>query len=136
MGLARYNSDGSLDTTFDGDGKLITNFGSESAYSVIQQSDGKLVVAGRKSKGGLQNDFELVRYNSDGSLDTSFNGTGELTVAVSSGNNAAYEIIQQSIGKLAATGFSSGDFALVRCNVDGSLDATFSDDGMLSTGFF
>jgi uncharacterized delta-60 repeat protein len=72
VALVRYNADGSLDTGFDGDGKVTTAIGTgyDEGYSVIQQADGKLVVAGT-SYNGSNNDFALVRYNADGSLDTS-----------------------------------------------------------------
>ena len=65
--MARYNLDGSLDDTFDVDGKLTTDFGTLGDYGkgVVIQSDGKIVVAGYDS-----NDFALARYNSNGSLDT------------------------------------------------------------------
>jgi uncharacterized delta-60 repeat protein len=137
FGLVRYNPDGSLDTSFDGDGKLTTAIGiSASASSVIQQADGKLVVAGA-SHNGSDNDFALVRYNLDGSLDTSFDGDGKLTTAVGAGNDNASSLIQQTDGKLVAAGASyngsNNDFALVRYNSDGSLDTTFSGDGKLTT---
>ncbi len=138
--LVRYNSDGSLDTTFSGDGKLTTAIGSgyDSGGSVIQQADGKLVVAGRSYSGINYNyDFALVRYNSEGSLDTTFSGDGRLTTAIGSGDDLGASIIQQSDGKLVVAGSSSinynDDFALVRYNSDGSLDATFSGDGKLTT---
>ncbi|MFC1635848.1 DUF4347 domain-containing protein, partial [Planctomycetota bacterium] len=68
--LARYNADGSLDTSLSGDGKLTTDFGSYSdhAYSVAIQADGKIVVAG-SSWNGSNWDIALARYDSDGSLD-------------------------------------------------------------------
>ena len=69
----RYNTDGSLDTTFDSDGVVTTAIGSADDYanSVAIQSDGKIVVAGY-SDNGSNGDFALVRYNTDGSLDTTF----------------------------------------------------------------
>ena len=69
----RYNTDGSLDTNFDSDGKVTTAIGSANDYalSVAIQSDGKIVAAGY-SDNGSNDDFALVRYNTDGSLDTSF----------------------------------------------------------------
>ena len=73
--LVRCNQDGSLDTSFSGDGKLTTDFGASSDYgqSVTVQSDGKIVVAGFSQSGG-SSDIGLVRYNADGSLDTTFSG--------------------------------------------------------------
>jgi uncharacterized delta-60 repeat protein len=136
--LARYHSDGSLDTTFDGDGKVTTAIGGshDQAYSVIQQADGKLVAAGLGSIGS-DDDFALVRYNSDGSLDTTFDGDGKVTTAIGSYGDRAYSVIQQADGKLVAAGYRNNgsglDFALVRYNSDGSLDTTFDGDGKVTT---
>ncbi len=68
--LARYNSDGSLDTTFAKTGKVITDFNSnwDQGNSVTVQSDGKILIAGNKVNVGIA----LVRYNTDGTIDTSF----------------------------------------------------------------
>ena len=72
--LARYNADGSLDTNFDSDGKVTTDFGGEDAGVCLLQADGKIVVVGMA--GG---DFAVARYNADGSLDTSFDSDGKVT---------------------------------------------------------
>lgn len=136
--LARYNSDGSLSTTFNHTGKLTTAIGalSDEADSVIQQADGKLVAAGN-SHNGINKDFALVRYNSDGSLDTGFNGTGKLTTAIGGADDYASSVIQQADGKLVVAGSSHNgsnyDFALVRYNSDGSLDTGFNGTGKLTT---
>ena len=84
--MVRYNSDGSLDASFDGDGKVITPVGggTDRAYSLIVQPNGKIVAAG---DGSL--DFGVVRYNSDGSLDTSFDGDGKVTTELN-GNDRIY----------------------------------------------
>lgn len=78
--LARYNVDGSLDTSFGGDGKVMTKVGTydDEIYGVAIQPDGKIVAAGR-SWNGSNYDVALVRYLADGSLDTSFNATGKVT---------------------------------------------------------
>jgi uncharacterized delta-60 repeat protein len=139
VALVRYNADGPLDTGFDGDGKVTTAIGGSDdvGYSVIQQADGKLVVAGY-SYNGSSYDFALVRYNTDGSLDTGFDGDGKVTTAIWCGTMImAYSVIQQSDGKLVVAGTSyngsSYDFALVRYNADGSLDASFDGDGIVTT---
>lgn len=126
--LVRYNTDGMLDTSFGSDGKITTDLGASSydaAYSVIQQADGKLVVVGTSDS-----DFALARYNTDGTLDTSFSGDGKLTTDFSSSYDDAYSVIQQADSKLVVAGRSgaisnSNDFALARYNVDGSLDTSF-----------
>lgn len=138
--LARYNSDGSLDTTFGGDGKVTTDFSgaTDSAKSVKIQSDGKIVVAGI-SHNGSNNDFALARYNSDGSLDTSFGGNGKVTTDFSGENDSGWSVGIQNDGKIVVAGStyngSDSDFALARYNSDGSLDTTFGGDGKVTTDF-
>ena len=77
--LARYNPNGSLDTSFSGDGKQTTDFGGvgDGATGVALQADGKIVAVGSSRSGG--GDFALARYNPNGSLDTSFSGDGKQT---------------------------------------------------------
>ena len=129
--LARYNSDGSLDTSFDGDGKVTTDFGTlfgDFANSVALQTDGKIVVAGIASGGG-QSDFALARYNSDGSLDTSFDGDGKLTADFGSSNARANDVALQEDGKIVVAGESDGYFTTARFNANGSLDTSFGASG-------
>ncbi len=138
--LTRYNPDGSLDTSFNGDGKLTTDFGSgdDHSLSVSVQADGKILAAGY-SFNGTNYDFALVRYNADGTLDTSFSADGMLTTAIGATGDIGYSVTLQADGKILMAGYSvSGldkDFALVRYNTDGSLDTSFSGDGMLTTDF-
>jgi uncharacterized delta-60 repeat protein len=130
--LARYNPDGSLDPSFGSGGKLTTDFGGfDAAFGVALQSDGKIVAAGQ---GGSSFDFALARYNPDGSLDASFGTGGKLTTDFAA-FEAATAVAIQPDGKIVTTGStSSGDFALVRYNVDGSLDASFGG-GIVATNF-
>ena len=126
-----------LDPSFDGDGKVTTVLGSDdAALSVATQPDGKIVAAGY-SDNGSNTDFALVRYNPDGSLDTSFGGTGKVTTAVLSSNDFAHSVAIQPDGKIVAAGDSYNganyDFALVRYNVDGSLDTSFGGTGKVTT---
>jgi uncharacterized delta-60 repeat protein len=105
--LARYNPDGSLDTNFNGTGKVTTAIGpgNDNAYGLSLQPDGKLIAAGGSQQNGSNDDFALARYNSDGSLDTSFNGTGKVTTAIGL-DGVAYALALQPDGKLVAAGFS------------------------------
>ena len=141
VALARYNPDGSLDTSFHGTGKVTTAIGSfnDIANALVLQPDGKLVVAGSSFIGSAP-DFALVRYNPDGSLDTSFHGTGMVTTAIGSGDDTVDALALQPDGKLVAAGYSqqSGsnyDLALARYNPDGSLDTSFDGSGKLTTAF-
>jgi uncharacterized delta-60 repeat protein len=131
--VVRYNTDGSLDTTFDSDGKQTTDLGSGAAsYSVVVQSDDKIVVAGYYNNVGNA-DFAVVRYNADGSLDTTFDSDGKQTTAIGSGADVGRSVALQSDGKIVIAGYSNNgvndDFAVVRYNNDGSLDTSFDVDG-------
>ena len=136
--IVRYNTNGSLDTTFDADGKQTTSIGSgaEIAYSVVLQSDGKIVAAGY-SHNGTNTDFAVVRYNTDGSLDTTFGTGGKVTTSIGSDPDVANSVVLQSDGKIVAAGYSHNgsnyDFAIVRYNTNGSLDTTFDADGKQTT---
>ncbi|MCP4165513.1 MAG: hypothetical protein GY759_06420, partial [Chloroflexi bacterium] len=139
VALARYNADGSLDTTFGSGGILTTDFGSgsDNGQSVTVQSDDKILVAGY-SWNGSDDDFALTRYNANGSLDTTFGSGGILTTDFGSGSDNGQSVTVQSDGKILVAGYSwnggNTDFALTRYNTDGSLDTTFDGDGILTTG--
>jgi uncharacterized delta-60 repeat protein len=137
--LARYNSDGTLDTSFDTDGMVTTDFGSyDAGCAVAIQTDGKIVVAGT-SNNGSDDDFALARYNTDGSLDTSFDTDGKVTTDFNSDNDYGYAVAIQTDGKIVVAGGSDNgsdyDFALARYNSDGNLDNSFDTDGKVTTDF-
>ena len=124
--VVRYNPNGSLDTTFNGTGMVITpinNLSSGIARSVAIQADGKIVVAG-DSFGNSPGGFTLVRYNTNGSLDTSFDNDGIVVTGV----GGAFAVAIQADGKIVAAG--SG---VIRYNADGSLDTTFNGTGIVTT---
>jgi uncharacterized delta-60 repeat protein len=138
--VARYNGNGTPDTSFSGDGKVTTNLSptSSDASSLALQSDGKIVVAGGTSITGPY-DFSLVRYNADGTPDTSFgtDGNGIVITELSVGYDYAIAMTLQNDGKIVATGVSniSGvqNVALLRYNANGTLDTSFSGDGIVTT---
>ncbi len=133
--LARYNSNGTLDTTFGTGGKVTTDFNAsnDSGFSIIQQSDEKLVIAGTATRSGNY-DFALARYNSNGTLDTTFGTGGKVTTDFNGFDDIAKSVIQQSDGKLLVTGSSNnGTFALARYNSNGTLDTTFGTAGKVIT---
>ncbi len=147
--IARYNSDGSLDMTFNQTGVLQVNLapatGSNSTTNdyvsaVMIQSDGKIVVAGTVFISFPQEWFAVVRINTDGTLDTSFgNGGLAVTKVVTTGRNVLSDAFLQPDGKIVAVGWvwdrvlvnQAPDFALVRYNTDGSLDASFGTNGIV-----
>jgi uncharacterized delta-60 repeat protein len=138
IALARYNPNGTLDTSFNGTGKVTTaiGLGDDSAFALAVQPDGKLVIAGR-SYVGSNFDIALARYNPNGTLDTSFNGTGKVTTAIGVGGDSAYALALQPDGKLVAGGDSLNGsqvvIALARYYPNGSLDTSFNGTGKVTT---
>ncbi|MBI5953696.1 MAG: cadherin domain-containing protein [Chloroflexi bacterium] len=116
LALARFNSDSTLDTTFGGTGIVVTDFGAEeSTASLVIQASGKIIVAGTTSSAGAS-DFLLVRYNGDGSLDTSFGTGGKLVTDLGNTNDAITGIVQQYDGKVVVSGNSGENAILARYN--------------------
>src|SRR6266478_1688736 len=146
--VARYNTDGTLDTTFGINGKVRTDFPGLAAVasSVLIQPDGKILVAGGAFPlFTFLGDFELVRYNPNGSLDTSFGNGGVVTTSFPGQGSYAFALALQSDGKIIAAGTdfvnfsnednSNTDFALERYNPDGTPDTTFGNGGQVTTDF-
>jgi uncharacterized delta-60 repeat protein len=139
--VARYNPNGTLDTTFSGDGKQTTSFPDYAAANAVAlQDDGKIVVAGSNqelNQGSLGYDynFALARYNPNGSLDPSFSGDGKQTTDFG-GYDQAYGVAIEDDGRIVAAGQGGNShFALARYDANGSLDPTFSGSGKVTTGF-
>jgi uncharacterized delta-60 repeat protein len=140
--LARYNSDGTLDTSFGGDGKVSTNWtsGDDPVSSLLVQPDGKIVVAGGVAQNRRNPRLAVSRYETDGTLDTTFGGDGKVTTDLTAEKDYANAVALQGDGKIIAGGIGQprnarGVFELVRYNADGTLDATFSGNGKLTTNF-
>jgi uncharacterized delta-60 repeat protein len=146
--IARYNADGTLDTTFGVNGKVKTDFPGLAAVisSVVVQPDGKILVAGGAFPAfTFLGDFELARYNPDGSLDTSFGAGGIVTTSFPFQGSYAFALAVQFDGKIIAAGTdfvnfstddsSNTDFALARYNPDGTPDVTFGSGGQIMTDF-
>ncbi|MBI3784775.1 MAG: VCBS repeat-containing protein, partial [Deltaproteobacteria bacterium] len=137
--VVRYNSDGTLDPTFDGDGKVTTAIGTshDDANALAIAPDGKLIVAGCVQNANGTQDFAVVRYNANGTLDSSFDGDGKVITALTPDAECAYGVALQGDGKIVVVGKLSiagnTDIAVVRYNSDGSLDATFAGDGKVTT---
>jgi uncharacterized delta-60 repeat protein len=147
--VARFNPDGTLDTSFGGQGiddpPGIRTFtfgappfgGHEKAFDVAIQADGKIVVVGFTDAGtgvtdGTQTRAAIARLNTNGTLDTTFGSTatGLVTVNLPDSNRDQFNaVVIQPDGKIVAAGFNDGglpDFAVARFNPDGSLDTTFN----------
>ena len=134
--LARYNTDGSLDSTFGSDGKVISTFGTPNygANDIAIQPDGKIVAVGLgETYSG--SDFLLARFNTNGSLDSSFGLGGKIINTFNGNTYFCNAVVIQRDGKIVAAGGSNGAFALARYNTDGSLDTSFGTSGKVLTNF-
>jgi uncharacterized delta-60 repeat protein len=134
--LAKLTATGTLDTSFGNNGKVVTNLGNNSfIYDSAVLSNGKVTAVGELQNAG----FAIVRYNSDGSLDTSFSSDGIATVSLGSAYDSARSVTVTADDKTLVAGFyygSSGQTTLgiARFNNDGSLDTGFDGDGKLLVG--
>lgn len=137
--LARFNTDGSVDTTFGINGTVNTNISGglsdDAINGLVIQNDQKIVAAGGVELiAHISNSrTAMARYNTDGSLDATFNGTGIQLIDLSGTGafNRANEITIQPDQKTVITGISGDNYLLARFNIDGSLDTTFNASGAL-----
>jgi uncharacterized delta-60 repeat protein len=136
--LVRYLPDGSLDLSFDNDGIVITSIGTGSrdiASALVLQPDGRLVAAGNTDTSSTTDDFALVRYLPDGTLDSSFGSGGIVTTTIGDEGDWVSALVLQPDGKLVAAGYnfelSTNYFTLARYLPDGSLDNSFGNDGIV-----
>jgi len=134
IALARYLDDGSLDPSFGGDGRVTTdvptNF--EQISSIAIQPDGAIVAV--VPAGSLPEEFIVVRYRADGSLDPSF-GSGGLVTPLA---GLAEDVALQPDGKILVAGTtltSSGDYVVIRLLPDGSIDPTYGTNGVAAVDF-
>jgi uncharacterized delta-60 repeat protein len=140
--LARYNTDGSLDQSFGSGGKTTTSLGSADAFgtAVALQSDGKIVLGGYFDSGRRNHDFALARYNSDGTLDTTFGSGGRvISDLFGTSDDIIYSLTIQPDGKLIASGrtgqYPNFRFGLARYNIYGAFDQSFGSNGRVVTDF-
>ena len=141
--LARFMLDGTLDDSFGGDGKVVTAFGSRCgsrAFGVVVQNDGKIVLAGATGFRCPNVKFAVARYNEDGSLDTSFGGDGKLTADFTPHWDVSSDVAVGPEGRIVAVGSAAVErdharFALAAFQPNGRPDATFDEDGKLTTAF-
>ena len=140
----RYQADGTIDTTFGVAGKVRTDFGHsdfDQARSAALQPDGKIVAAGTTIfNNTLSEPFAVARYNSNGTLDTTFGSGGKVQIGFGSFDQTAYKVLLQPDGKIVTAGYpntesSDSDFLLARLKTNGSLDRTFGIGGKVRTSF-
>jgi uncharacterized delta-60 repeat protein len=147
--LARYHSNGSLDTGFGTGGLVTSDLGfvgavsNDVAFAVAVQPDGMIVAAGHSDGFGSRGDFALVRYQPDGTPDRTFRPFGlvwtDFAPDPDTSSDVASAVALQGDGKIVAVGRSDAggdlDFALARYRPDGSLDGSFDGDGLVLTNF-
>ncbi|HAP01045.1 MAG TPA: hypothetical protein DCQ93_03880 [Bacteroidetes bacterium] len=144
--LLRFNSNGTIDNSFNGSGLVISNFNTE-GYSdvslpVVIQDDGKIIQGGNAHDNSGVDHFGLIRLNPNGSIDNSFGISGRVMTLIGNPLPALWSLAVQSDGKILAGGYSESQmaapscFALARYNINGSLDAAnFSLDGKVTEYF-
>jgi uncharacterized delta-60 repeat protein len=149
MAVVRFNSDGSLDNTFDKDGKATGRINDSVGYDMALQSDGRIVVAGSDYSGffNANDDFAVIRLNPNGSLDKSFDGDGKATVKMGANERALAVAIDYSgtpqsnsnYGKIVLAGEYRTDqfrqYAVARLTAGGKLDEGFAQGGWMRAGF-
>jgi uncharacterized delta-60 repeat protein len=124
--IARFNSNGTLDTTFGFSGKVIQPIGSFGDYglSLAIQPDGKILLGGY-----CAGDFCIARFNSNGTLDTTFGSSGKVIQPIGSSNDFGRSLVIQPDGKILLGGYCAGDFCIARFDSNGTLDASFGSSG-------
>lgn len=130
--LVRYNIDGSLDNSFGINGKVFTDFqnSDDFGFDIAIQNNGKILQSGYNN-----GQLALVRFNSNGSLDSTFDSDGKVIGKIRVG----FSVIIQNNDKILAGGYSYSNtylaFAIVRYNFDGTLDSAFGSNGIVVTDF-
>ncbi len=136
MAVARYLTDGSLDSDFSDDGYATFSLGTGDTigHSLAVQEDGKIIVAGSTEE--TDQDIAVIRLATDGNLDTTFGSNGHLIVSAD-GNEFASEVEVTADGTIYLTGAKSqGELPvatiIVRIDSDGVIDSTFGSDGLIT----
>lgn len=133
--LTRYLANGTPDAGFAGTGRLIADISGESdrISAVAVQPDGKIVVGGTWGY-GPKFDFELARFNVDGTFDATFGAGGKVLSDLSDDSyNEVWDLVLQPDGKILAAGNVGPKLTVVRYNPDGTFDTGFGVGGVAST---
>jgi uncharacterized delta-60 repeat protein len=136
--IVQLNSDGILNTDFGNNGIVIGDLGTTNndlPINIRLQDNGKIIVSGYTNSSSNRR-FVLIRYEADGSLDTSFNTTGMTSVIVGgSTTNQTKDVLIDSNGKIVVVGSIGEDFACLRLNDDGTIDTSFGLNGLYKKDF-
>jgi uncharacterized delta-60 repeat protein len=136
FGLVRYTANGSLDPSFGTGGIVTTAFpgGTSEIMSIVLQPDGKIVALGYTYT--TDYDIALVRYNANGSLDTTFGTAGVVISPIGPGRGFPRRVLLQPDHKIVVTGeddSASGAFAAARFEANGAVDTSFGTGGEVHT---
>jgi uncharacterized delta-60 repeat protein len=133
--VARYNKDGSLDTSFGTGGTVTTDFGGDDQATSVAVMGDKIVVAGFTTPDDYVTvSFAVARYNKNGSLDTSFGTGGKVVTTFGDGNDYGDAVAVKG-DKIVVAGFAAGDFGLAEYTKSGALDQSFGSGGLVKTDF-
>ena len=149
ISLCKFNENGTLDTSFGTDGKIITNFSIPSNYyqytrdnhfpHLVIQPDNKIIVSGTNRNTSLvpTYDFGMIRYNPNGTLDTTFGANGVVMTDFNNLDDFCNSITLQNDGQIVLVGETNTpiqgvNYGIIRYNSDGSLDLSFGNNGKIS----
>jgi uncharacterized delta-60 repeat protein len=145
MVIWKYNPNGTLDTSFGVNGIVTSDgiaggTGVDIGYDIALDSSGKILVTGYSQTGSGDDDMVIWRYNSTGTLDTSFNSVGYVThhnAAGGNGNDDGFSITTDPSGRILVAGDSYNgagnyDLAIWRYNSNGLLDTSFGVSGIVT----
>jgi uncharacterized delta-60 repeat protein len=134
--VVRFDLSGAIDATFGGGTARSQTPGRDVANAVAVQSDGKVVVAGYVTPGPFNRDHQILRFNTDGMLDSSFDFDGRVSNGFGAGDDEARGVVIQPDGKIVVAGYASNapkQILVTRYNPNGSLDSAFDGDGAIFT---
>lgn len=132
--IARYKTDGSLDLLFNSNGIVVSDFMGKDdyGYALAIQPDGKILLAGDVND-NISTNVGIIRYNTSGVPDNTFGINGKVVIDINGLADHARSIALQLDGKILVAGYSESDFLILRFNPNGTLDNTFSSDGIITT---
>ncbi|MGB3076654.1 MAG: T9SS type A sorting domain-containing protein, partial [Chitinophagales bacterium] len=139
--LARFNNDGSVDSTFDSDGIVTLDFGTgtnQFLTKIALQTDGKIIAVGKVYT--LSSSACVARFNPDGSLDATFQGGGKQMLPWGITSSSATSCLIQPDDKIVLTGYASNvssdeSFIMMRMLSSGAPDNTFGSNGIAENNF-
>lgn len=137
--IVQLNPDGIINNDFGNNGIVIGDLGTTNndyPKDIRLQDNGKIIVSGFTMMTSSNRNFIVMRYNANGSLDTSFNTTGITTITIGgSHTNMIEDLFIDSNGKIAVIGSIGHDFACLRLNDDGTIDSSFGLNGIYKKDF-